>query len=112
MIYEIEGLVPNQTDSDGVTFTGSTGVTISPSTITSDTLVYATVSTDPNPIFNFRGEESDYILRDEESDYILRDEESVFILRSETGVNYLPFIEMNWTDTFGVSFIEPILIKL
>ena len=33
MIYEIEGLVPNQTNIDGVTFTGSSGVTISPSTI-------------------------------------------------------------------------------
>jgi hypothetical protein len=103
MIYEIEGLVPNQTNSDGVTFTGSAGVTISPSNITEDTLVYATVATDPNPIFNFRGEESDYILRDEESG---------FILRSETGITYLPFIEMNWTDTFGVEFLEPILIKL
>lgn len=103
MIYEIEGLVPNQTDSNGVTFTGSTGVTISPSTITSDTLVYATVSTDPNPIFNFRGEESDYIIRMEDEP---------FILRSEDGITYLPFLEMNWTDTFGVTFIEPILIKL
>ena len=103
MTYEIEGLVPNQTNSDGVTFTGSVGVTISPSNITSDTLVYATVSTDPNPIFNFRGEESDYIIRDEESG---------FILRSETGVTYLPYLDMSWTDTFGVSFLEPILIKL
>jgi hypothetical protein len=103
MIYEIEGLVPNQTDSNGVTFTGSAGVTISPSTITSDTLVYATVSTDPNPIFNFRGEESDYIIRMEDEP---------FILRSEEGEVYLPFLEMNWTDTFGVTFLEPILIKL
>lgn len=103
MIYEIEGLVPNQTDSNGVTFTGSAGVTISPSNITEDTLVYATVSTDPNPIFNFRGEESDYILRMEDEP---------FILRSEEGEVYLPFLEMNWTDTFGVTFIEPILIRL
>jgi hypothetical protein len=103
MIYEIEGLVPNQTNSDGVTFTGSTGVTISPSNITEDTLFYATVSTDPNPVFNFRGEESDYILRMEDD---------AFILRSEQGENYLPFIEMNWTDTFGISFTQPILINL
>ena len=103
MIYEIEGLVPNQTNSDGVTFTGSTGVTISPSNITSDTLVYATVSTDPNPIFNFRGEESGYILRDEESG---------FILRNEQGETYLPFLEMSWTDTFGVTFLQPIFINL
>jgi hypothetical protein len=103
MIYEIEGLVPNQTNVDGVTFTGSSGVTISPSTITEDTLVYATVSTDPNPIFNFRGEETEYIIRDEES---------VFILRNEQGENYLPFIEMTWTDTFGISFTQPILINL
>ena len=103
MIYEIEGLVPNQTNSDGVTFTGSTGVTILPSNITSDALVYATVSSDPNPIFNFRGEESDYIIRDEESG---------FILRSEEGITYLPFLEMSWTDTFGVTFLEPIFINL
>jgi hypothetical protein len=103
MIYEIEGLVPNQTDVNGVTFTGSSGVTISPSTITSDTLVYATVSTDPNPIFNFRGEESDYILRSEET---------TFTLRSEQGETYLPFLNMSWTDTFGVAFLEPIFIKL
>ena len=103
MIYEIEGLVPNQTNRDGVTFTGSTGVTISPSNITSDTLVYATVSTDPNPIFNFRGEESGYILRDEESG---------FILRNEQGETYLPFLEMSWTDTFGVTFLQPIFINL
>ena len=103
MIYELEGLVPNQTDINGVTFTGSTGVTISPSNITTDTLVYATVSSDPDPIFNFRGEESGYIIRDEESG---------FILRSEEGEVYLPFIEMNWTDTFGVTFLEPILIRL
>ena len=103
MIYEIEGLVPNQTDVNGVTFTGSSGVTISPSTITSDTLVYATVSTDPNPIFNFRGEESDYILRSEET---------TFTLRSEQGETYLPFLNMSWTDTFGVAFLEPIFINL
>jgi hypothetical protein len=103
MIYEIEGLVPNLTNIDGVTFTGSTGVTISPSTITEDTLIYATVSTDPNPIFNFRGEESGYIIRDEESGFILRNEE---------GEVYLPFIEMNWTDTSGETFIYPILINL
>jgi len=103
MTYEIEGLVPNQTNINGVTFTGSTGVTISPSTITEDTLIYATVSTDPNPIFNFRGEESDYILRMEDD---------AFILRNEQGVTYLPFLEMNWTDTFGVEFLEPILINL
>jgi len=103
MIYEIEGLIPNQTDVNGVTFTGSSGVTISPSTITEDTLVYATVSTDPNPIFNFRGEESGYIIRDEESGFILRNEE---------GVNYLPFIEMTWTNTFGETFTQPILINL
>ena len=103
MIYEIEGLVPNQTNVNGVTFTGSSGVTISPSTITSDTLVYATVSTDPNPIFNFRGEESDYILRSEET---------AFTLRSEQGETYLPFLNMSWTDTFGVEFLEPIFIKL
>ena len=103
MIYEIEGLVPNQTNSDGVTFTGSATVTISPSNITEDTLVYATVATDPNPIFDFRGEESEYLLRMEDEP---------FILRSEEGEVYLPFIEMNWTDTFGVTFLEPILIKL
>jgi hypothetical protein len=103
MIYEIEGLVPNQTDINGVTFTGSTGVTISPSTITEDTLVYATVSTDPNPIFNFRGEESDYILRMENE---------AFILRSEQGEFYGPFVNMTWTDTFGVEFLEPINIIL
>ena len=103
MIYEIEGLVPNQTNSDGVTFTGSATVTISPSNITEDTLVYATVATDPNPIFDFRGEESEYLLRMEDEP---------FILRSEEGEVYLPFIEMNWTDTFGVTFLEPILIRL
>lgn len=103
MIYEIEGLVPNQTNSDGVTFTGSATVTISPSNITEDTLVYATVATDPNPIFDFRGEESEYLIRMEDEP---------FILRSEQGEVYLPFIEMNWTDTFGVEFLEPILIKL
>ena len=103
MIYEIEGLVPNQTDVNGVTFTGSSGVSISPSNITSDTLVYATVSTDPNPIFNFRGEESGYILRSEET---------AFTLRSEQGETYLPFLNMSWTDTFGVAFLEPIFIKL
>ena len=103
MIYEIEGLVPNQTNSDGVTFTGSATVTISPSNITEDTLVYATVATDPNPIFDFRGEESEYLIRMEDEP---------FILRSEEGEVYLPFIEMNWTDTFGVTFLEPILIRL
>lgn len=103
MIYEIEGLVPNQTDVNGVTFTGSDTVTISPSNITEDTLVYATVATDPNPIFDFRGEESEYLIRMEDEP---------FILRSEQGEVYLPFIEMNWTDTFGVEFLEPILIKL
>jgi hypothetical protein len=103
MIYEIEGLVPNQTNSDGVTFTGSLGVTISPSTITEDTLVYATVSTDPNPIFNFRGEETEYIIRMEDE---------TFILRSEQGINYLPYLEMTWTDTFGEIFTYPILINL
>ncbi|CAB4148587.1 hypothetical protein UFOVP523_12 [uncultured Caudovirales phage] len=103
MIYEIEGLVPNQTNVNGVTFTGSSGVTISPSTITSDTLVYVTVSTDPNPIFNFRGEESDYILRSEET---------AFTLRSEQGETYLPFLNMSWTDTFGETFLQPIFIKL
>lgn len=103
MIYEIEGLVPNQTNSDGVTFTGSATVTISPSNITEDTLVYATVATDPNPIFDFRGEESEYLIRMEDEP---------FILRSEEGEVYLPFIEMNWNDTFGVTFLEPILIRL
>ena len=103
MIYEIEGLVPNQTNSDGVTFTASATVTISPSNITEDTLVYATVATDPNPIFDFRGEESEYLIRMEDEP---------FILRSEEGEVYLPFIEMNWTDTFGVTFLEPILIRL
>lgn len=103
MIYEIEGLVPNQTNSDGVTFTGSATVTILPSNITEDTLVYATVATDPNPIFDFRGEESEYLIRMEDEP---------FILRSEEGEVYLPFIEMNWTDTFGVTFLEPILIRL
>ena len=103
MIYEIEGLVPNQTNSDGVIFRGSAGVTISPSNITEDTLVYATVSTDPNPIFNFRGEESSYIIRDEES---------AFTLRSEQGETYLPFLNMSWTDTFGETFLQPIFIKL
>lgn len=103
MIYEIEGLVPNQTDVNGVTFTGSAGVSISPSNITTDTLVYATVSSDPNPIFNFRGEESSYIIRDEESG---------FILRSEEGVTYLPYMDMYWTDTFGETFLQPIFINL
>ena len=103
MIYEIEGLVPNQTDSDGVTYTGSTGVTPVPSNITSDELIEVTIASDPNPIFNFRGEESGYILRDEESG---------FILRNEQGATYLPFLNMSWTDTFGVTFIEPILIRL
>ena len=103
MIYEIEGLVPNQTNSDGVTFTGSAGVIISPSNITEDTLVYATVPSDPNPIFNFRGEESNYILRSEET---------AFTLRSEQGETYLPYIYMSWTDTFGLTFLEPIYINL
>jgi hypothetical protein len=39
-------------------------------------------------------------------------EDETFILRSEQGVNYLPFIEMTWTDTFGVEFTYPILINL
>ena len=103
MIYEIEGLIPNQTDSNGVTYTGSTGVTPVPSNITSDALIEVTIASDPNPIFNFRGEESGYILRDEESGYILR---------SEEGIAYLPFLNMSWADTFGVTFIEPILINL
>jgi len=103
MIYELEGLVPNQTDENGVTFTGSSGVTISPSTITEDTLIYATVSTDPDPIFNFRGEETDFILRMENE---------AFILRSEQGVFYGPYLEMTWTDTFGEIFLETINIKL
>ena len=103
MIYEIEGLIPNQTNSAGVTYTGSTGVTPVPSNITSDALIEVTIVSDPNPIFNFRGEESGYILRDEESG---------FILRSEEGVPYLPFLNMSWTDTFGVTFLEPILINL
>ena len=103
MIYELEGLVPNQTDVNGVTFTGSTGVSISPSNITTDTLVYATIATDPNPIFNFRGEESDFILRMENE---------AFILRSEQGVFYGPYLEMTWTDTFGETFLETINIKL
>lgn len=103
MIYEIEGLVPNQTNINGVTFTGSTGVTPVPSNITSDALIEVTVATDPDPIFNFRGEESSYIIRDEESG---------FILRSEEGVTYLPYMDMSWTDTFGVSFLQPIFINL
>ena len=103
MVFELEGLIPNQTDENGVTFTGSVGVSISPSNITEDTLVYATVSTDPDPIFNFRGEESGYIIRMEDEP---------FILRSEEGEVYLPFIEMSWTDTFGITFLEPILINL
>jgi hypothetical protein len=103
MIYELEGLVPNQTNINGVTFTGSLGVTISPSNITEDTLVEVTIATDPNPIFNFRGEESEYILKMEDEP---------FILRSEEGEVYLPFIEMTWTDTFGESFTESILINL
>jgi hypothetical protein len=103
MIYEIEGLVPNQTDSNGVTFTGSTGVTPVPSNITSDALIEVTIAPDPNPIFNFRGEESDYTLRMEDD---------AFILRNEQGVTYLPFLNMTWTDTFGISFVEPIFINL
>lgn len=103
MIYEIEGLIPNQTDSNGVTFTGSVGVTPVPSNITSDALIEVTIASDPNPIFNFRGEESGYIIRDEESG---------FILRNEQGVAYLPFLNMSWTDTFGVSFLQPIFINL
>ena len=103
MIYEIEGLVPNQTNINGVTFTGSTGVTPVPSNITSDTLIEVTVATDPDPIFNFRGEESGYILRMENE---------AFILRSEEGVTYLPYMDMSWTDTFGVSFLQPIFIEL
>jgi hypothetical protein len=103
MIYELEGLVPNQTNINGVTFTGSLGVTISPSNITEDTLIEVTIATDPNPIFNFRGEESEYILKMEDEP---------FILRSEEGEVYLPFIEMTWTDTFGESFTESILINL
>jgi hypothetical protein len=100
--YEIEGLVPNQTNINGVTFTGSTGVTPVPSTITEDTLVVVTIATDPNPIFTFRGEESEYIIRMEEQS---------ISLRSEEGVNYLPFLEMEWTNTFGETFTEPILIN-
>ena len=103
MIYEIEGLVPNQTNSTGVTFTGSVGVTPVPSNITSDALIEVTIASDPNPIFNFRGEESDYILRMEDD---------AFILRNEQGVTYLPFLNMTWTDTFGVSFTQPIFINL
>ena len=103
MIYELEGLVPNQTDENGVTFTGSTGVTISPSNITIDTLIYATVSTDPYPIFNFISEDGNYIL--------VVEEDPIF-LRSEEGQEYIPFIEMSWTDTFGITFLEPILINL
>lgn len=100
--YEIEGLVPNQTDINGVTFTGSTGVTPVPSNITSDALIQVTIASDPNPIFTFIGEESGYILRMEEQS---------INLRSEEGVNYLPFLEMEWTNTFGETFTEPILIN-
>jgi hypothetical protein len=103
MIYEIEGLVPNQTDENGVTFTGSVGVTPVPSNITSDALIEVTIATDPDPIFNFRGEESGYIIRDEESG---------FILRNEQGVTYLPYLNMSWTNTFGETFLEPIYINL
>lgn len=103
MVFELEGLIPNQTDENGVTFTDNATVTIRPSNITEDTLIYATVLIDPDPIFNFRGEESGYIIRDEESGYILR---------SEEGVAYLPYMDMSWTDTFGVSFLEPIFINL
>ena len=103
MIYELEGLVPNQTNINGVTFTGSVGVTPVPSNITTDTLIEVTIATDPNPIFNFRGEENGYVLRMEDQP---------FILRSEEGEVYLPFLDMTWTDTFGESFIEPILINL
>ena len=103
MIYEIEGLVPNQTDVNGVTFTGSTGVTPVPSNITSDALIEVTIAPDPDPIFYFRGEESGYIIRDEESG---------FILRNEQGVTYLPYLNMSWTNTFGETFLEPIYINL
>lgn len=103
MIYEIEGLVPNQTDINGVTFIGSTGVTPVPSNITSDTLIEVTIASDPNPIILFRGEESDFIIRMEEQS---------INLRSESGEVYLPFLEMNWTDIFGEIFIESFLINL
>jgi len=103
MTYEIVGLVPNQTDIDGVTFTGSTGVTPVPSTITEDSLIVVTIAIDPNPIFNFKGEEEDFIIRDEESG---------FILRSEEGIAYLPYVEMNYTNTFGIVFVEQIFIPI
>lgn len=103
MTYEIVGLVPNQTDENGVTFTGSTGVTPVPSNITADTLVVVTIATDPDPIFNFRGEEEYFILRDEENG---------FIFRSEEGIAYLPYVEMNYTNTFGIDFIEQIYIPI
>ncbi len=103
MTYDIVGLVPNQTDINGVTFTGSTGVTPVPSNITEDTLVVVTIATDPNPIFNFKGEEEDFIIRDEESG---------FILRSEEGIAYLPYVEMNYTNTFGIDFVEQIFIPI
>jgi hypothetical protein len=103
MTYEIVGLVPNQTDVNGVTFTGSTGVSSVPSTITEDTLVVVTIASDPDPIFNFKGEEEDYVIRDEESG---------FILRSEEGIAYLPYVEMNYTNTFGIDFVEQIFIPI
>jgi hypothetical protein len=103
MTYEIVGLVPNQTDINGVTFTGSAGVTPVPSTITEDNLVVVTIASDPDPIFNFKGEEEDYVIRDEESG---------FILRSEEGEAYLPYIEMNYTNTFGIDFVEQIFIPI
>ena len=101
MIYEIEGLVPNQTDINGVTFTGSTGVTPVPSNITSDALIQLTIADDPNPILNLITEDSIQIIT-----------EDGFTRISEQGEAYLPFIEMSWTDTFGVEFLEPILINL
>jgi hypothetical protein len=103
MIYYIDGLIFNQTNANGVNITGSEGVTPVPSNITEDTLIEVTIADDPNPIFNFRGEEIEYLIKSEDDGYLLRSEEGEF---------YAPFIDMTWTDTFGETFIYPILINL
>ena len=101
MIYEIEGLVPNQTDVNGVTYTGSVGVTPVPSNITTDTLLVVTIATDPDPIYNITTELS-----------YQRITEDGYSRISEQGTAYLPNLDMSWTDTFGISFTENILINL
>ena len=103
MIYYIDGLIFNQTNVNGVNIVGSAGVTPVPSNITEDTLIEVTIVDDPNPIFNFRGEETEYLIKSEDDGYLLR---------SEQGEVFAPYLEFNWTNTFGESLTESFLINI